>query len=391
MSSLKYEITQIPISPVKIKNKKSTIMTQTVKEYRNDAIHFGEWCKKNRGIRHLDELCAQKVTLLQDYADDLAAQGKSAATIHKYMSGACRVFGVELGSITKPQRSVADVTRSRGRKPVDERADAQREASPRLYDFAERVGIRRAEYAALHGSDFGEDEVGPYVLVRRGKGGKRQKQRLLPSDADFVRAYFDGSEELVFSEAEMRNKIDLHHLRAMQGQRVLQYYTDRCDNEPGYREKLLRDIKCIWDEDDIKRKTNGLRRKHWHEGLYTGRYYLRGRTRTLALQLGLPVTYDRLCVLAVSVFHLSHWRLDVTVDNYLLAQYEEHRLRKRKVCTHHRRKSSNGAGIQTSERKRRRNIKCRHSAFVRGGFHGGNTPGKRRPKDADGIRGVVSV
>lgn len=66
---------------------------------------------------------------------------------------------------------------------MDERADAQREASPRLYDFAERVGIRRAEYAALHGSDFGEDEVGPYVLVRRGKGGKRQKQRLLPSDA----------------------------------------------------------------------------------------------------------------------------------------------------------------------------------------------------------------
>lgn len=223
MGSLKYEITQIPISLVKIKNKKSTIMTQTVKEYRNDAIHFGEWCKKHRGIRHLDELCAQKVTLLQDYANDLAAQGKSAATIHKYMSGACRVFGVELGTITKPQRSVADVTRSRGKKPVDERADAQREASPRLYDFAERVGIRRAEYAALHGSDFGEDEVGPYVLVRRGKGGKRQKQRLLPSDADFVRAYFDGSEELVFSEAEMRNKIDLHHLRAMQGQRVLQY------------------------------------------------------------------------------------------------------------------------------------------------------------------------
>ena len=83
MSSLKYEITQIPISPVKIKNKKSTIMTQTVKEYRNDAIHFGEWCKKNRGIRHLDELCAQKVTLLQDYADDLAAQALIQAQIRR--------------------------------------------------------------------------------------------------------------------------------------------------------------------------------------------------------------------------------------------------------------------------------------------------------------------
>ena len=34
---------------------------------------------------------------------------------------------------------------------------------------------------------------------------------------------------------------------------------------------------------------------------------------------GLPVVYDRLAVMAVSVFHLSHWRCDVTVDNYLLA------------------------------------------------------------------------
>lgn len=84
-------------------------------------------------------------------------------------------------------------------------------------------------------------------------------------------------------------------------------------------------------------------------------------------------------------------RLAVYLKGKNAKKYEEHRLRKRKVCTHHRRKSSNGAGIQTSERKRRRNIKCRHSAFVRGGFHGGNTPGKRRPKDADGIRGVVSV
>ena len=33
---------------------------------------------------------------------------------------------------------------------------------------------------------------------------------------------------------------------------------------------------------------------------------------------GVPTEYSRLALLAVSVFHLSHWRLDVTVTNYLI-------------------------------------------------------------------------
>lgn len=320
MASLTYEISQIKIDPKKLKNKNSVITEKTIKEYRNDAIHFGAWAKETHGVRHLDALLKDLLPLLQGYADDLADKGKSASTIHKYLAGTCRVFGVELDKINKPRRVLADNTRSRGDKPVDDRADAQRETSPRLYDFAARVGIRRAEYAALRGSDFGEDAIGAYVLVRRGKGGKRQKQRSCRRMWTSSAAYFDGSEERVFSGDEMRNKIDLHHLRAMQGQRAYQYYADRCANDPKYRDKLLSDIKYVWDEDDKVRKTNGLRPKHWSKKLYTGQYYLRGKTRELAQKLGLPVGYDRLCTLAVSVLHLAHWRLDVTVDNYLLAQ-----------------------------------------------------------------------
>ena len=47
-------------------------------------------------------------------------------------------------------------------------------------------------------------------------------------------------------------------------------------------------------------------------------YKLRGKNREKALKDGLAVEYDRLAVFAVSVFHLSHWRLD-TLTNYLLA------------------------------------------------------------------------
>ncbi len=39
----------------------------------------------------------------------------------------------------------------------------------------------------------------------------------------------------------------------------------------------------------------------------------------LAEQHGLPVSYDRLAAMAVSIYHLAHWRLDVTIDNYLIA------------------------------------------------------------------------
>ncbi len=49
-----------------------------------------------------------------------------------------------------------------------------------------------------------------------------------------------------------------------------------------------------------------------------GVYKLRGKNREKALKDGLAVEYDRLAVFAVSVFHLSHWRLD-SLTNYLLA------------------------------------------------------------------------
>ena len=53
--------------------------------------------------------------------------------------------------------------------------------------------------------------------------------------------------------------------------------------------------------------------------LVQGTYWIRGANRRKAQENGLAVGYDRLAVMAVSVFHLSHWRCDVTIDHYLLA------------------------------------------------------------------------
>lgn len=207
-------------------------------------------------------------------------------------------------------------------KAVDSRTDSSREASPRLYDFARIVGIRRAEYLHLAPDDLVTDDFGNWCIrVKKGKGGKRQLQRILPGELPAIKAVFDNpaTPEHLFSKREMNNKIDLHHLRALRAQQMYHYYLDKIENTPGYREQLITEIRHTWEHDDDTRKENGYRAKRWSDMKVTGNYTLRGNNRKLAKKHGLPMKYDRLALLAVSVFHLSHWRHDVTVANYLLA------------------------------------------------------------------------
>ena len=314
--NLKYQIKEVEL--MRLEKANVPMLTQTEKQYRNHAIKFANWCKEQYGCRMLEECSAH----IQDYADFLVVQGRSPSTIHTYLAGICRICGIPLADIQKPIRVVADNTRSRGTKAVDERKDAGREVSPRLYDFASIVGIRRNEYLHLTPDDLVFDDFGhPCVLVRKGKGGKRQLQRILPDELPAIKAVFDNpaNEEHLFSRDELKNKIDLHHLRALRAQKMYRYYLDRIETETGYRAQLISEIRHVWEQDDEARKSNGYRAKRWSDMKVTGNYVLRGNNRKLAQKHGLPMKYDRLALLAVSIFHLSHWRHDVTVANYLLA------------------------------------------------------------------------
>ena len=314
--NLKYQIKEVELA--RLEKENVPMLTQTEKQYRNHAIKFANWCKEQYGCRTLDECSAH----IQDYADFLVVQGRSPSTIHTYLAGICRICGVPLADIQKPIRVVAENTRSRGMKAVDERKDAGREASPRLYDFAVIVGIRRNEYLHLTPDDLVFDDFGhPCVLVRKGKDGKRQLQRILPDELPAIKAVFDNPADAghLFPKAEINNKIDLHHLRALRAQKMYRYYLDKIENEHGYRAQLINEIRHVWEHDDEARKENGYKAKRWSDMKVTGNYILRGNNRKLAKKHGLPLQYDRLALLAVSIFHLSHWRHDVTVANYLLA------------------------------------------------------------------------
>ena len=227
--SLAYQIKNLELSR---KNKDTPMLAKTEFQYKKHALKYVAWAKSIYRCKKLDD-CKEHI---QDYSNYLTASGKTPSTTHTYLVGICRVLDVPLEDINKPIRIVAKNTRSRGAKAVDERKDADREASPRLYYFASIVGIRRNEYLHLRPDDLVEDDFGnPCILVRKGKGGKRQFQRILPDELELVKAVFDHQADgnHLFSKEEMNNKIDLHHLRALRAQEMYKYYLERIRNEAG--------------------------------------------------------------------------------------------------------------------------------------------------------------
>ena len=144
-----------------------------------------------------------------------------------------------------------------------------------------------------------------------------QLQRILPGDIAFIQSYFAGKapNEPIFSKAELRNKLAYHYLRAMQAQRAYKYYEKRVRTKAG-RAELEEEIRRRWSKYNLNPRTG--KPKRLGPKLLRGFYFLRGDNKHFAITHGLPTKYDRLALLAVSIFHLSHWRNDVTAESYML-------------------------------------------------------------------------
>ena len=195
----------------------------------------------------------------------------------------------------------------------------------RVVALEKAAGIRRAELAKLCGEDLDFRDGDCFIVVRRGKGGKRQEQYILPQDVEIVRAIFQsvGAEEKVFSKEEMNNKIDFHGMRAAHARRCYEYYVKRIEADQSFafdmRIKLMErwleahETLCFSD-----RRTWSRQRSLFEQEMDDRPYKLRGDNLSKALASGSPTEYKRLALMCVSVLHLSHLRLDVTVTNYVV-------------------------------------------------------------------------
>ena len=224
-----------------------------------------------------------------------------------------------MNEIEKPKRTAGKIVRSRNQEANKQgKIEATETRYNRLICLQKAVGIRRAELSRLIGTDLTEDESGYLcVNVSRGKGGKRQLQRILPEDEKSVIEIFRGvnPDQKLFSADEMNNKIDLHGIRREQAQRAYKYYCDRLKNEPGYKYQCRKELAARYKEFHDAGASN---KRFLHDIMNEEPYKLRGENRQKAIEQGKETEYNRLALMMVSVFHLSHWRLDVTVTNYLI-------------------------------------------------------------------------
>ncbi len=291
---------------------------QTVTAYKKDCKLFAAYCK-NHGVKRPDQLQGREKELLQAYEKELEASGYSASTIHRRLAAPCKATGINMNEIEKPKRTAGKIIRSRNPDANKQgRIEATEARYNRLIRFQNAVGIRRAELSRLTGADLVIDEMGYLcVYVKRGKGGKTQLQRILPEDEKTVLEIFQSAdpEQKLFSKEEMQNKIDLHGLRREHAQRMYKYYADRLKNEPGYKYQCRKELMARYDE----RHRPGASRQRFIEDITNEQpYKLRGENRQKAIEQGEETEFNRLALMMVSVFCLSHWRTDVTVINYIV-------------------------------------------------------------------------
>lgn len=318
--SLAYEMKAAALGAKSRNQNQSITDRDTIHSYKSSINRFCGWAKE-QGISK-EQILTNPKEHLQAYTNHLVESGLSKASIHTYIAAPCKGLHIPMQHISKPERSADDIMRSRGGKNPQGQREMQDSRFERLVNFQEVTGLRRAELKDLRGEDLRVKDGKMYVIAQQGKGGKEQWQRILPKDTETVQRTFDGIKkgEHVFSDSEMKNKIDLHRLRADHAKECYDYYVARIKEDPAYREQLKEDLKDYFKEHhdpgrdlDLKayeRFCNDLEKNQ-------GIYQMRGDTRKLAEAHERPTDYDRVALMAVSVEHLAHWRLDVSVVNYL--------------------------------------------------------------------------
>jgi len=309
----------------KIKNNK------TATSYKKHLKNFAKWAKA-QGYRTPEQITKEVIQEYEQYLEESPKQ-YSPATIHAYLTPACAAADVNMSEIRKPKRTSGSIIRGR-RKDLDgqevsrnQQGDRQ-ERNPkyaRLVALQRAIGIRRSELARLKGADLVERGSSLYVRVCKGKGGKEQMQYILPQDRQIVREIFAGvaPDQKIFSKAEMSNVINLHGMRAQHGRDCYQHYLRLITTKHGAADSLRQTILKRWEAGHERlhasdQKAWERQRERFVADCDDRPYRLRGENLQKAQNLGLPEEYNRLALMCVSVLHLSHWRLDVTITNYII-------------------------------------------------------------------------
>lgn len=312
----------------------------TIKSYKSSIGEFCSWAKNEQGITKLKDLKGRRTEIINEYSRYLQDKGYSSGTIHTYLAPVCKGLQTKMSQIEKPKRKAGDVTKRRiDGANLRGRREAQQDRYKRSVMLSQATGARRSELAKITYKDLMKVDENGYrcVAIYGGKGGKNTYQRLTPEqivvcDGFIKQASESGISltERVLMPSEISDHISYHTNRAERAVTSYHNYIKRIETEG--RETIKQELVDRWNalnpiKDQIFIRSDGSlttqkksRAKNFIKIINDAEkpYKLRGDNRRRALEEGRPVVYDRLALLAVSVFDLSHWRVDVTMTNYML-------------------------------------------------------------------------
>ncbi|MCR5025521.1 MAG: hypothetical protein K6A90_14515 [Lachnospiraceae bacterium] len=283
---------------------KKKAIEKTIKQYRTACKAFAAFVKDCEGTERIPK--ERYRDLVQTYFEKLKSEGKSPDTVHTYAAGITQGLRLSIKDFVIDRRTRPH----KGRKPIN-RNEAY------IPELGKHLGIRRDEFGQLKGGSLIEKDGCLFVIVRKGKGGKYQEQLILPSHEEAVKAAFKGkgADEFIYDKEELKafKDANTHAMRRQIAREAYAYYLslfpeDRAHYMEIAHKRFLENAEK--GEKMWKKEMDLIRRKPIR--------YNRGANKTELIRQGREPFFDRECVLLVSVLHLSHYREDVTVDNYLI-------------------------------------------------------------------------
>lgn len=245
---------------------------------------------------------------IQAYLDHLAWKGLRWATIHTALAALCKVFDRKMANYVIPVDHLAPI---KGRIVTPASLEAEKKY-PLEAKFCRVVGIRLDEYIKLTGRDFVRSHGLYWVIVRQGKGGKKQYQLIPKRWAAFVEKFFKrvGKDERVFDPKVMK-ALSTHRYRRELAREMYFTYKKILDTNPDaariFEEMICKTMRRAGVDPNSKPDMRRLNKP----------YVTQGKVQESMKAQGMPTTYNRLALMMVAVYHLSHWRANVVVQNYM--------------------------------------------------------------------------
>lgn len=179
---------------------------KTYETYEKHNNYFLAYCEKEHGCKTLAQ-CREHVN---EWLQSRIDEGKSAYTIKLEAAALGKLYQEPTTNfISTPERTRADITRSRGQANRDYGFSLSKNAE--IINFCRGTGLRRHELAKLDSKDLRFRNGEAYLTVK-GKGGRYREAPIIGPHKDAIIARINNSDGKVWDK--LPSHMDVHSYRS---------------------------------------------------------------------------------------------------------------------------------------------------------------------------------